>query len=164
MSLILAIKTFFKSLKEPEKAKKFLENESKFETETKREESNKASHLQLLSLLQDSSRLIDFLKEDITQFSDEQIGAAVRKIHADSAKILEEMVTIRPVREENEGSLIHIEKGYDPSLIKVVGKVAGEPPFSGVLVHKGWKAHKKSLPKKLVEQKEIICPAEVEIR
>jgi hypothetical protein len=46
-----------------------------------------------------------------------------------------------------------------------VGKVKGEPPFTAVLVHRGWKAHKKSLPKNMGEQgTEIICPAEVEVR
>lgn len=162
MSLLIAIKTFFKAWKEPNQARKFLENEQKKEI-PKKDECDKGSHLQLLALLQESSRLVDFLKEDISSFSDDQIGVIVRKIHADSAKSLEEIVTIRPIREESEGSLIQIERGYDPSLIKVIGKVTGEPPFSGVLIHKGWKAHKKSLPKKLIEQKEVIYPAEVEV-
>lgn len=159
MGLILACRAFLKAFKEPLKAEEFLGDKPK------EIEINDPAHLRLLAILQQSGRLIDFLKEDITDFSDDQIGGAVRQIHADCAKSLEEFVTIRAVREENEGSIVRVEKGYDPSLIKVVGKVNGEPPFSGILIHKGWKAHKKSLPKKIGKQNnDVICPAEVEIK
>lgn len=160
--LRLAIKAFIKAWKHPKEAKGFLEGQGKSQPHVA---SNDASHLRLLALLQHSGRLVDFLKEDITSFNDAQVGAAVRKIHEDCGKSLEELVTIRPVMEENEGAVVKVAPGYDPATIKVVGKVKGEPPFSGVLVHKGWKAHKRSLPKKLGEQgSEIICPAEIEVR
>src|SRR4051812_39210976 len=113
MGLMIAIQTFFKALKEPEKAKEFLTDQPK------QIENEDPSHLRLLALLQQSGRLVDFLKEDISNFSDDQIGGAVRQIHEASSKSLEEFVTIRPVRDENEGSIIRVEKGYDPSLIKV---------------------------------------------
>jgi hypothetical protein len=93
------------------------------------------------------------------------VGAAVRKIHQDCAQLLEELVTIRSLREEQEGATVQVFKGYDPSQLKIVGKVKGEPPFSGILIHRGWKAHKRSLPKKIGEQTpDIICPAEIEIK
>ena len=159
MSLILAFKAFIKALKSPKEAEKFVNNQ-KVVTEK-----SDYSHLRLLSLLQQSGRLIDFLKEDISSYQDSQIGAAVRKIHQECGKNLEELVTIRPIMEENEGQQVTIEKGYDPSTIKIVGKVKGEPPFTGKLVHKGWKAHKKSLPKQTgLLVSEVIHPAEVEIR
>jgi hypothetical protein len=159
MSFWLACKAFFKALKNPQKAKEFLEEKSS------EQEKGDPSHLRLLALLQQSGRLVDFLKEDISGFNDAQIGAAVRKIQQDCSKTLEEVVTIRPLRDENEGMTIQIPKGYDPAALKIMGKVKGEPPFTGVLIHKGWKAHKRSLPKKMGEQaSEIICPAEVEIR
>ncbi len=67
--------------------------------------------------------------------------------------------------EENEGSTIKVPVGYDPTQIKIVGQVRGDPPLSGVIRHRGWKAHKRSLPKKVGEQSsDIICPAEVEVR
>ncbi len=132
MGFKIAFQAFMKAWKEPEKAKEFLQEDPK------QLELSDPSHLRLLTLLQQSGRLIDFLKE---------------------------FVTIRPVRDENEGTIINVEKGYDPSLLKVVGKVSGEPPYSGVLIHKGWKAHKKSLPKKIGKQtSEVIYPAEVEIK
>ncbi|WP_068469715.1 DUF2760 domain-containing protein [Candidatus Protochlamydia phocaeensis] len=160
MGLGLAFKAFMKAFKDPEKAKQFVE-----EQPPKQIEAADQSHLRLLYYLQQAGRLIDFLKEDISAFSDAQVGAAARKIHQDSAQLLEELVTIRPLKSEPEGTMVQVPKGYDPSEIKVVGKIKGEPPFSGVLVHRGWKAHKRSLPKKTGEQAtDVICPAEIEIK
>ena len=163
MRLILAIKAFIAALKDPVKTEKFL---TQIPPQPKEQPAGPdRSHLRFLSLLQDSSRLVDFLKEDLTAYDDAQVGAAARKVHEDCSKCLEEIVTIRPLMEEKEGTKITVPPGYDSAKIKVVGKVKGEPPFSGTLVHKGWKAHKLSLPKKVGEQShEVICPAEIEIR
>ncbi len=159
MGFKLACQAFFKALKDPKKTQEFLEEKPKVL------ESHEASHLRLLAMLQHSGRLVDFLKEDLSSFTDSQIGAAARKIHQDCAQSLEEVVTIRPIMEEKEGATVRVAQGYDPTLIKVVGKVKGEPPYQGVLVHKGWKAHKRSLPKKSGEyNQEIICPAEIEVK
>jgi hypothetical protein len=161
MGLGLAFKAFIKAFKEPKKAKQFVEEEAA----PKQLETADQSHLRLLHYLQQASRLVDFLKEDIGAFSDAQVGAAVRKIHQDCAQAIEELVTVRPLRDEQEGSMIQVPKGYNPAEIKVVGKIKGEPPFTGILVHRGWKAQKRSLPKKTGEQTpEVICPAEVEIK
>ena len=159
MGLGLAFKAFLKAFKDPKQAQEFVDGKPR------QLEVQDQGHLRLLSLLQHSGRLIDFLKEDISKYSDAQVGAAVRKIHQDCGKSLEDAVTIRPIMEENEGATVKVSAGYDPSTIKVVGKVKGEPPFSGTLVHKGWKAHKRSLPKKIGEQhNDVICPAEIEVR
>ena len=160
MGLGLAFRAFIKAWKEPGKAKAFLED-----APPKQIEAADHSHLRFLSYLQQDGRLIDFLKEDIAPFSDAQVGAAVRKIHQDCAQTVEELVTIRPLRDEQEGATIHVPKGFNPAEIKIMGKVKGEPPFTGLLVHRGWKAQKRSLPKKTGEQTpEVICPAEVEIK
>lgn len=163
MGLLVALKAFWKALKDPEAGKKFVEAEPL--AEPSKASKTDHSHLRLLSLMQESSRFVDFLKEDLSSFDDAQVGAAVRKIHSDCAKCLEELVTLRPLMEEREGAKVTILQGYDPAAVKVVGKVKGSPPYTGVLVHKGWKAHKHSLPKKTGEQTaEVISPAEVEIR
>ncbi len=160
MSLINAFKAFFKALKDPKKAQEFLEDQP-----VVKKDKTDPSHLRLLNLLQDSSRLVDFFKEDISQFNDAQVGAAVRKIHADCNKSLEEYVTIRPIMEEKEGQQVDVPEGYDPTNIKIVGKVKGQPPFKGKLIHKGWRAHKRSLPKQVGDlSTEVIQPAEVEIQ
>lgn len=160
MGLGLAIKAFFKAFKDPTKAQQFIHD-----TPPKQIDAADPSHLRFLQYLQQGGRLIDFLKEDLAPFSDAQVGAAVRKIHQDCAQTIEELVTVRPLRDEQEGATIQVPKGFSPSEIKIIGKVKGEPPFTGVLVHRGWKAQKRSLPKKSGEQMpEVICPAEIEIK
>lgn len=168
MNLILACKAFIKAFRDPKATVLFLEDKNlrdgAKESQKASAEPTDQSHLRLLALLQHSGRLIDFLKEDISSFDDTQIGAVVRKIHQDCSKSLEDVVTIRPVMDENEGTKIIIPQGYDPARIKIVGNVNGQPPFNGVLIHRGWKAHKRSLPKKLGEQSgDVISPAEVEV-
>jgi hypothetical protein len=159
MRLWLAFKVFIKALSDPTKAAFFLEEQGP------ELQGADQSHLRMLALLQQSGRLIDFLKEDISAFSDAQVGAAARKIHGDCARCLEELVTIRPVMEESEGALVKVVAGYDAAQMKIVGKVQHAPPMSGFIVHRGWKAHKRSLPKKVGEQQsEVLCPAEIEVR
>lgn len=160
MRLWLAFKAFFNTLKHPKEMQEFLDGKHK----AQEPQPSENSHLRLLSMLQSSGRLIDFLKEDITSFNDAQIGAAVRQIHAASAKSLEDLVTIRPLMEEPEEAVVVIQRGYDPAAIKVVGKVKGEPPFKGIVRHRGWKAHKISLPKQVgAYTREVLAPAEVEV-
>lgn len=166
MGLGLAIKCFFKAFKDSEAAEKFVSGESEKTTKkTTAKTKEDHSHLRLLHLLQNNGRFIDFLKEDISPFSDAQVGAVVRKIHEDCSKSLEDYITIRPVFEDKEGSSVTIPSGYDPSEVKIVGNVTGNTPLKGVLRHKGWKAHKLSLPKQLGENKEeVLAPAEVEVQ
>ena len=147
------------SLKEPEKGRQFIEGR-----ETKPLEAD-PSHLRLLYYLQQAGRLVDFLKEDLTGISDAQVGAAARKVQQECAQAIEELVTIRPLRDEKEGATIQVPKNYHPGECKIVGKVKGEPPFVGTLIHRGWKAQKRSLPKKSGEQvSDVICPAEIEVK
>jgi hypothetical protein len=161
MGLILGVRAFFKALREPEKAQEFVDDKPK---EVPAVEFTDKSHLRLLTMLQQSSRLVDFLMEDIAAYDDAQVGAAVRKIHEDSRQCLEELVTIRSVIDENEGATITVPRGYDPIKLKVVGHVRGEPPFVGVVIHKGWEAHKSSLPQKVGKQLgKVISPAEIEV-
>jgi hypothetical protein len=164
MNFKLAIKAFFKALNDPSSTQKFLEGQDRTEEPQKASE---ASHLRLLAYLQKSGRFIDFIKEDLSSYNDAQIGAAVRKIHSECGKSLEELVTIRPLFDEKEGATITVPKGFNAAEIKITGKVKGEPPFTGILRHKGWKSHKISLPLSLLKQsgekREILYPAEIEV-
>lgn len=164
MSLFTAIKAFFKAWREPEAAQQFL-NEQSLPLIPAEPTGTEAAHLRLLALLQRSGRLVDFLKEDLAGFSDAEVGAASRQVHKECAALLEDLVTIRPVYQEEEGSRVRIPAGYDPSTVKVIGNVKGTAPFEGTLVHRGWKAHKRSLPKHVKEvTHDVIHPAEVEIK
>ena len=119
------------------------------------------SHLRLLYILQKNGRLVDFLKEDISKFSDAEVGAAARKIHEETRKSLEACVRLRPLFPDEEGSEVTLPEGYDKGHIKVVGKVKGSAPYKGILRHKGWKAEEARLDG---IGSLVVCPAEVEIK
>jgi len=120
--------------------------------------------LLLLGVLQREGRLVDFLFEAIEGASDDQLGAAVRVIHAGCRKALDEHIRIEPVRPELEGQEIQVEAGFDPSRIRLAGNVAGNPPFRGQLVHPGWRGTELRLPTLPAQHdRSVIAPAEVEL-
>jgi hypothetical protein len=120
--------------------------------------------LQLLSLFQREARLIDFTQENLSAYSDADIGAAARVVHEGCSKVLREHFTIEPVRSEAEGSRIVLENGFDASAVRLTGNVVGSAPFRGALSHRGWRAANVRLPK-LTEAHDaaILAPAEVEL-
>ncbi len=119
--------------------------------------------LRLLAALQEEGRLVDFFTEDITPYSDEQIGAATRNIHASCRKALHSTVTVEPVMVGEEGATVTVPAGFDPAAIRLVGAVTGTPPFTGVLRHAGWRATAVNLPRRSGQDPQVIAPAEVEI-
>jgi len=118
--------------------------------------------LNLLSLLQREGRLIDFCEEELAGFSDAQIGAAARTVHEGCRKALRGAVTLAPVRPEPEGSSVTLPPGFDPQAVRLSGNVVGQPPFSGVLRHHGWKATSVRMPQASGDPT-VIAPAEVEL-
>src|SRR5262249_18008373 len=102
--------------------------------------------LSLLALLQREGRLVDFLEQDITAFSDAEIGAAARVVHDGCRKALRGHARIAPVRAEEEGATITLLAGYSPAEVKLSGDVQGSPPYKGVLRHRGWRAADLVLP------------------
>jgi hypothetical protein len=121
--------------------------------------------LHTLAILQREGRLLDFFDEDLKQYSDEQIGAAVRSIQQDCRQAVKKYIDLRPVVDVDEGETITIDPGFDMNAITLVGEVAGEPPFEGIVRHPGWKAGKKEVPKLAdVRDPAVITPAEIEIR
>jgi len=120
--------------------------------------------LHLLTVLQRQGRLVDFLSEDLDAYEDEQIGAAVRGIHENCKKVISKSLALEAVINGSEGEQVTVDKGFDPGAIKLTGNVTGDPPFKGILRHKGWRTKKLELPV-LSEAQDaaIIAPAEVEI-
>ena len=93
-----------------------------------------------------------------------QIGAAVRAVHAGCSKALDEHMSLQAVMSEEEGDEVTIETGFDPSAVRLTGNVVGDPPFTGALRHRGWRATEVSLPTDARGQDpDIVAPAEVEI-
>lgn len=122
------------------------------------------SALQLLSLLQQEARLIDFLNEDVKAFTDAEVGAAARVVHEGGKKVLNDYFTLQPVRSENEETRVVLPEGFDPATVRLTGNVVGQAPFKGTLIHRGWQVTAVKLPK-ISEGRniQIIAPAEVEL-
>lgn len=122
--------------------------------------------LQLLHILQRDARLIDFLMEDIAAYSDDQVGAAVRTLHADSKASLVRHFTFTPALDGVEGTFQKVDssKAPNPNRIKLIGNVSpsGKVP-GGILRHRGWIASAVNLPPLGKEDVTAIAPAELEV-
>jgi hypothetical protein len=120
--------------------------------------------VQLLALLQTEARLVDFVLESIDAYTDEQVGAGVRAVHAGCRRVLRELVKVEPVLAAAEGERVTVPAGFDPATIRLVGHVSGQPPFAGTLQHHGWRVVSLSLPSAAsVGATRVVAPAEVEV-
>ena len=120
--------------------------------------------LLLLAALQREARLVDFVMEDISAYSDEQVGAAARDVHRQCRETLARYLKLEPVIDGVEGTFT--QPGVrDPAAVRFVGNVpAGAPPAGGLLRHKGWRASKIDLPALAPKQDaSLIAPAELEV-
>lgn len=125
--------------------------------------------LQMLGILQREARLVDFLMEDISGYSDDQVGAAVRSLHEQAAKAIGRYVTLSPVIDGVEGTYTDAKAAgalaKDNAALKFLGNVPAQgKPQGGTLRHKGWHASKVDLPEvKAAMSVHIVAPAEIEI-
>ncbi len=120
--------------------------------------------LLLLGLLQKEGRLVDFLSEDIKSHSDQEVGAAARVVHQGCKQVIEDYLRIDPVRDEPEGSRITLQPGFDAASVRPTGNVIGDPPFTGALVHRGWRVVETRLPQVTDGyDPHILAAAEVEL-
>jgi hypothetical protein len=129
-----------------------------------KQETAEAEIVAFFALLQEKGRLIDFLMEDLASYEDAEIGAAARVVHEGCKKVLQEHFSIHPISTAEEGAQVTVPAGFTPDEYRLVGKLSGEPPFTGKLLHKGWKTDSVKLPR-LVDARRIqaIAPAEVEL-
>ncbi len=160
----LALRTYFKVLGNAEFAGRIQSLLSADGADSNKSKKLSGEPLRLLNLLQREGRLLDFLLEDLSGASDEQIGAGVREIHKKSRAILKEHLTLEPVMAGQEETMVEVPPGFDPSAIRLTGNVTGKPPFKGVLKHHGWrvKAYKLPAPASGVDEL-VVAPAEVEL-
>ena len=118
---------------------------------------------QLLAILQRDGRLVDFLMEDLTPYQDAQVGAAVRDVHRGCREALDKYASLAPVLDLEEGSTVDVDRDNEPARIKVVGNVAGAPPYRGILRHRGWEVARLALPPLPATGRTVVAPAEVEV-
>jgi hypothetical protein len=121
--------------------------------------------LTLLATLQREARFVDFIKEPLDAYNDAQIGAAVRDVHRDCAKVLDRLFAIRSMVDQEEGSPVDVPPGFDAGRYRLTGNVVGDPPFHGRLAHHGWEAAEVQLPAWSGTQlsARVVAPVEVEL-
>ena len=68
------------------------------------------------------------------------------------------------MRTEAEGARLTLAAGFDAAAERLTGNVVGQPPFTGTLMHRGWRVAQITLPK-LAEGHDVrvLAPAEVEL-
>lgn len=122
--------------------------------------------LNLLAVLQREARFVDFVKEDLASFSDDQIGAAARDVHRGCATALERIVGLRPLEPLEDGAAMTVPANFDASRFRLTGNYAGAGPHQGTLFHHGWVATKLELPewRGSSAAERIVAPVEVEVR
>lgn len=119
----------------------------------------------LLGVFQEKGRFIDFLMEDITPHSDAEVGMVARAVHQGCKVALNEHFHIEPIIPGGEGTAITVPVGYPADEFRLVGNLAGEAPFTGKLVHQGWRTTSVKLPRVLkADRLPAIAPAQVEIQ
>lgn len=118
--------------------------------------------LQLLSLLQREGRFVDFVEQEVTAFSDADVGAAARVVHEGCRRALHAHARIASVRGEAEGAALTLERASND--VKLVGNVAGSAPYRGVLRHRGWRVEELKLPTLIgAHDPKLVAPAELEL-
>lgn len=120
--------------------------------------------LQLLGLLQQEGRFVDFIEEDVGTYSDAEVGAAARVVHEGCKKTLRQHFDFVAVRSEAEGTRVTLPEGFDSSAVRLTGNVIGQPPFTGSLAHRGWRVVELRLPQVAAgHDLAVLAPAEVEL-
>jgi hypothetical protein len=121
----------------------------------------------LLGIFQEKGRLVDFLMEDITPFSDAEVGSVARAVHQGCKAVLKEHFQIEAISPEGEGATITVPAGYPADEFRLVGNLSGEAPFSGTVVHKGWRTKSVKLPRVLnagSDRLPVVAPAQIEVK
>jgi hypothetical protein len=71
---------------------------------------------------------------------------------------------IETILSGNEGDTATVPAGFDPSAVRVVGNVAGAPPFTGSINHPGWRVTElKVAPPPAGADEFVLQPAEVQV-
>ncbi len=172
----VAFSAFFKSLFDGEAAKRI---ESALVAAAPRQESLSAPKpapsvksaparseaISLLALLQREARLVDLVQQPLGEFTDAQIGAAARDVITNTASVLKRVMEIAPASASEEGALISVPADYDAGSITLSGNIPSSGPYSGKVVHSGWKARKCELPAWTGGKAAalVIAPTEVEV-
>lgn len=105
--------------------------------------SPRSEAITLLATLQREARFVDLVKENLSQYSDAQIGAAARPCLQQCAATLDRLVGLRAIETAADGQSIAVPDPASPSRYLWVGEGSGS---TGKLIHHGWEASHVELP------------------
>ena len=127
--------------------------------------SQRSDALTLLESLQREARFLDFIQEDISSYTNDQVGGAVRDVHRGCRALLERQFEIAPVSDLPESSKLTLNGTEPAARVRLVGKVVDHRPVTGVIVHSGWQAQRCDVPtwSGSPDMKLILAPMEVEL-
>jgi hypothetical protein len=117
-----------------------------------------APEAELLTALQRGGFLLDFLTEDISRYSDADVGATTRDIQRVCGGALRELVGLESILPGQENDVITIDGDYDPAALRLTGNARNGPPYRGIIRHAGWRATR------LGNGATILWPAELEVQ
>ena len=107
---------------------------------------------------------MDFLLEDLTPYTDAQISAAVRDVHANCRRAIDRYLPLEPILADEEGRTTALSAPVDPSTVKLVGNVRSQASYRGTVRHRGWRVGRVALPPLApADARFVVAPAEVEV-
>jgi hypothetical protein len=164
------IATDYRQMKEREKAMQQAVDQAQRKLEEERakiasQDKTNAEVVNLLSLFQAKGRFIDFLMQDITPYSDAQVGSVARYVHQGCSAVLRDHFDVEAIYQGNEGDPFTVKGDTDLRRYRLIGKVSDTRPLRGKVVHKGWKSKKVTVPRVFADSGDtfVIAPAEVEV-
>ena len=115
----------------------------------------------LLSALQREARLVDLIQENLSEFSDAQVGAAARPCLEQSSATLNRLFDLKPVCEAADGSTVDVGPEETAARYQWTGEGSGT---SGSLIHHGWQASQVELPQFSGDAADalIVAPAQIQ--
>jgi hypothetical protein len=120
--------------------------------------------IQLLALLQRDGRFVDFLLEDLTPYTDAQISAAVKDVHANCRRAIDRYLPLEPILTDPEGTTTALSAPVDPSTVKLLGNVRSQASYRGTVRHRGWRVGRVALPPlPPADARFVVAAAEVEV-
>ncbi len=105
------------------------------------------------------------MQEEVQAYGDAEIGAAARVVHEGCRKVLREHFSLAAVARRGRGQPAStLPAGFDAAAVRVTGNVVGQPPFTGTLGHRGWRATETRLPQLAQgHDASVLAQAEVEL-
>lgn len=120
--------------------------------------------LLLMGLLQREGRFADFLQENLDGVDDTDLAVAAREVWRGCRKAIHQHMQLVPIIDAEEDTPHTVEPGFDPQMLRLTGRVRGDPPYHGMLRHPGWRAQDVRLPQwSDGVNANVVAAAEVEI-